>query len=442
MIPSRLIEKKRDGHELDPEELKAFLRAYLEDELPHYQMSAFLMAVIFRGLSAEELDCLVEVMLHSGRVLELRHIPGPKVDKHSTGGVGDKVSMVLAPLAAELGLVVPMMAGRSLGHTGGTLDKLEAIPGLRTDLSLAEFGDILGEVGCAVTGQTAEIAPLDKRLYDLRSVTGTVSSIPLIAASIMSKKLAEGLDGLVLDVKAGSGAFLTDIEDTLTLAQTMVDLGERRGTPTVALITAMDRPLGRAIGNALEVREAVECLGGEGPSELQEMVVFFGAEMLLLAGAASDSTEAKDRCRETLRAGAALERFRRLVVAQGGDASIIDDPDRLPSAPIRAEVQAEREGVVQEVAPRTLGDAVVEMGGGRRELGDTIDHGVGFVVNVGPGDRVSTSDVIAEVHAADEAAAQAAVRALEAAVRIGSEASPPRLPLISHRVTREGVQAF
>ena len=442
MIPSRLIEEKRDGHELDPEDLEAFLTAYLEDELPHYQMSAFLMAVLFQGLSPGELECLVEVMLHSGDVLELDHLPGSKIDKHSTGGVGDNVSLVLAPLAAELGLFVPMMSGRGLGHSGGTLDKLEAIPGFRTDVSLSEFGDILESVGCAMIGQTAEIAPLDKRLYELRSVTGAVPAIPLISASIMSKKLAEGLDGLVLDVKTGSGAFLPDLEDTLELARTMVDIGSRRDTPTVALVTAMDRPLGRAIGNALEVSEAVECLRGEGPSDLRDVVVALTGEMLVLDGAASDAAEAEDRCREILASGAALERFRRLVDAQGGDASIIEDPDRLPRAPVQVEVRAETDGVVQEVTPRRLGHAVVEMGGGRRELGDTIDPGVGFVVAARPGDHLVSGDLLGEVHATDEASAEVAVRAFWEAVRIGLEADLPALPLISHRVTRDGVEVL
>ena len=329
LIPSRLIEEKRDGRELDPDDLELFLKAYLRDEVPQYQMAAFLMAVLFRGLSPAELEQMVHVMIHSGAVLELDHLPGPKVDKHSTGGVGDKVSLVLAPLAAELGLVVPMMAGRGLGHSGGTLDKLEAIPGFRTDLSLPEFGAILERVGCAMIGQTAEIAPLDKRLYALRDVTGTVPAIPLIAASIMSKKLAEGLDALVLDVKAGSGAFLPDLEDALALARTLVDIGVGHGTPTVALVTAMDRPLGRAIGNALEVREAVECLDGGGPSDLRAVVTALTAEMLVLAGAASDLKEAERRSREVLASGAALERFRSLVEAHGGDPRIIEDPGRL-----------------------------------------------------------------------------------------------------------------
>ena len=442
MIPSRVIEKKRDGHELDAEDLEAFLRAYLRDELSHYQMSAFLMAVLFQGLSPGELDCLVDVMLHSGEVLDLDHLPGPKLDKHSTGGVGDKVSLILAPLAAELGLLVPMMSGRGLGHSGGTLDKLEAVPGFRTDVSLAEFADILQTVGCAMIGQTAEIAPLDKRLYELRSVTGTVPAIPLISASIMSKKLAEGLDGLVLDVKAGSGAFLPDLEDTLELARTMVDIGESRGTPTVALVTAMDRPLGGAIGNALEVGEAVECLRGEGPSELRDVVVALTGEMLVLGGVASDVDEAVGRCREAMASGAALERFGRLVTAHGGDAAIIDHPDRLPRAPVRVEVRAERGGVVQEVSPRPLGHAVVEMGGGRRALGDAIDPRVGFVVSTRPGDQLAIGGLLGEVHAADAASAEMAVQVLRASVRIGPEADPPALPLISHRVTRDDVEVL
>ena len=442
MIPSRLIEQKRDGRELGPEDLAAFLNAYLRDELPHYQMSAFLMAVVFRGLSPDELDCFVEVMLHSGQLLELDHIPGPKLDKHSTGGVGDKVSLILAPLAAELGLLVPMMSGRGLGHSGGTLDKLEAIPGFRTDVTLTEFDRILESVGCAMIGQTAEVAPLDKRLYELRSLTGTVPAIPLISASIMSKKLSAGLDGLVLDVKAGSGAFLPDIEDTLELARIMVDLGDRRGTPTVALVTAMDRPLGHAIGNALEVREALDCLRGEGPSDLRDVVVALTAEMLILGGVESDESDAVGRCREVLGSGAALERFRRLVSAQGGDASIIDSPERLPRAAVQVDVRAETGGVVHAVSPRPLGHAVVEMGGGRSGLGDTIDPGVGFVVSARPGDQLAAGDLLGCVHAADEASAEKAVRVLREAVRVGTEMGSPKLPLVSHRITRGGVEAY
>ena len=440
MIPSRLIEEKRDGRELDPHDLELFLKAYLRDEVPQYQMAAFLMAVLFRGLSPAELEQMVDVMIHSGAVLELDHLRGPKVDKHSTGGVGDKVSLVLAPLAAELGLVVPMMAGRGLGHSGGTLDKLEAIPGFRTELSLREFGAILERVGCSVIGQTAEIAPLDKRLYALRDVTGTVPSIPLIAASIMSKKLAEGLDALVLDVKAGSGAFLPDLEDALALAQTLVDVGVGHGTPTVALVTAMDRPLGRAIGNALEVREAVACLGGGGPSDLDAVVTALAAEMLVLAGAVSDLKEAERRSREVLASGAALERFRRLVEAHGGDPGIIEDPHRLPSAPVRREVHAIGPGVVESVSPRLLGQALVEMGGGRLALGDTVDPAVGFVVDVRPGDPVALGARLGEIHAAADASAELGGAAFREAVTIGREVAPPSLPLISHRVTQHGVE--
>ncbi len=440
MIASRLIEEKRDGRELDADDLEAFLTAYLRDELPHYQMTAFLMAVLFQGLSPAELERMVHVMVRSGAVLELDHLPGPKADKHSTGGVGDKVSLVLAPLAAELGLFVPMMSGRGLGHSGGTLDKLEAIPGFRTDVSLSEFGAILESVGCAMIGQSAEIAPLDKRLYELRNVTGTVPAIPLIAASIMSKKLAEGLDALVLDVKAGSGALLPDLEDALALARTLVDIGVGRGTPTVALVTAMDRPLGRAIGSALEVGEAVECLHGEGPSDLRDVVTALVAEMLVLAGSAPDREEAEHRCREALASGAALERFRRLVEAHGGDPGIINDPGRLPSAPLRREVQAGARGVVQSVSPKLFGQAVVEMGGGRLALGDASDPGVGFVVDVRPGDHVALGDRLGEIHAADDASAELAAAVFREAIAIGCAVAPPPLPLISHRVTRDGVE--
>ncbi|MGD2068784.1 MAG: thymidine phosphorylase, partial [Gemmatimonadota bacterium] len=279
MIPYRVIEAKREGRSLAPPELDAFFRGYLAGEVHEYQMAAFLMAVHFQGLDPRELSALTGIMVESGRRLDLSWIDGPRVDKHSTGGVGDKVSLVLAPLAAELGLHVPMLSGRGLGHTGGTLDKLEAIPGFRTDLSLDDFRTVLSDVGCAMIGQTSEIAPLDRRLYDLRSVTATVPAIPLIAASIMSKKLAEDLTGLVLDVKVGEGAFVPEEERALELARTMVGIGDDRGVPTVALLTAMDRPLGRAVGNALETAEAVACLRGDGPPDLRAVVLTLAAEM-------------------------------------------------------------------------------------------------------------------------------------------------------------------
>ena len=402
-------------------------------------MSAFLMAVYFRGLAPDELAALLAVMIGSGATLDLSALPGPKVDKHSTGGIGDKVSLSLAPLAAELGLVVPMMAGRGLGHTGGTLDKLEAIPGFRTDLSLERTVSVLREVGCVVTGQTAEIAPLDRRLYALRNVTGTVSSLPLIATSIMSKKLAEGIGGLVLDVKVGDGAFLPEEERALELARTMVALGEARGVRTVALLTAMDRPLGRAVGNALEVREAIECLSGRGPSDLRELTLAQAAEMAEVGGVITDRAAARADAVRALDDGRALARFARMVAAQGGDPAYVEHPDRLPRAATIVECRAGRSGVVTRVAPRELGWAVVELGGGRRVLGDQIDPGVGFVVHVTPGDPVAAGDVLGEVHASDDRGARTGSRAMLGAVAIGDGPVVAR-PLVSHRVGPGGVE--
>ena len=440
MIPARVIEAKRDGRPLAPEEMEAFFRGHLRGEVTDYQVAALLMAIVFRGLAPDELDALTRVMLESGARLVLDDLDGPRVDKHSTGGVGDKVSLVLAPLAAELGIYVPMMSGRGLGHTGGTLDKLEAIPGFRTDLSLEAFRRVLGRVGCAMIGQTPEIAPLDGKLYALRSATGTVPSLPLIASSIMSKKLAEGLTGLVLDVKVGEGAFLSDEPRALDLARTMVRLGEAHGVRTVALATAMDRPLGRAVGNALETAEAVACLRGSGPPDLREVVLALAAEMAVVADVAVDADEGRARAEAALGGGGALERFRRMVEAQGGDPAVADAPgDVLPGAQRRAVLEAPCAGVVEAIVPSTLGWAVVALGGGRRRAGDTIDPAVGFVLEVAPGDRVAAGDPLVRVHAADEAGVEEGLAAAREAVRVGEREASLR-PLLGPRVTAEGVE--
>lgn len=437
-VPVRLIEAKREGQSLAPAEFRGFLEGYLDGSVEEYQMASFLMAVMFRGLSPRELDVLVSTMIASGASLDLSHLGAPRIDKHSTGGVGDKVSLVLAPLVAELGVYVPMMSGRGLGHTGGTLDKLEAIPGFRTDLDLRRFEQVLKRVGTAMIGQTAEIAPLDRRLYDLRSVTGTVPSIPLIAASIMSKKLAEGLTGLVLDVKVGSGAFMADEAKALDLARTMVEIGESRGVPTDAYLTAMDRPLGRAIGNALETCEAFECLAGGGPRELRALVVRLASAMLGLAGDARAPREREDAAARRLDDGRALERMERLVEAQGGDPASVSDPSLLPAAPVVRRVHADRSGTVARVEPRTLGEAVVAMGGGRARLGGAIDASVGFHMAVEPGAQVEAGDLLAEVHARDAATADLGEEAVRTAVHYGVVASVR--PLVSHKVSAGGTE--
>jgi thymidine phosphorylase len=435
MIPARVIEAKRDGEALDPALLSEFLEAYLRGEVPDYQMAAFLMAAYLKGLDDDETEVFVRCMLESGSTLDLSHLPGPRVDKHSTGGVGDKVSLALAPLAAALGVFVPMISGRGLGHTGGTLDKLEAIPGFQTDLSLARFKKVLEDVGCAMIGQTTEIAPLDRRLYALRDVTGTVSAVPLIAASIMSKKLAEGLDGLLLDVKVGSGAFIPEEERASELAEKMVAIGRARGLPTVALLTAMDRPLGRAIGVGIETAEAIDCLKGEGPPDLTELVLVEAAEMVRLGEVGISAEQARERAEAALSSGAGLERLVRLIEAQGGDASVLDEPGRLATAQEKTVVKAPEDGIVVEVSPRPLGEGVIALGGGRVLMHQPIDPGVGFEMRVLPGDLVSRGDAIGVVHARDPEGARLGTDVLLQAVHLGQPGDPvARRALVSGRV--------
>jgi len=437
MIVPRLIERKREGGRLEESEWHELIREYAAGKVPDYQMSALLMAIYFRGLDRGETNALTDSMIESGGTLELSHIAKARIDKHSTGGVGDKVSLILAPLIASLGVAVPMMSGRGLGHTGGTLDKLESIPGFRTNLSLKDAAKQVEAIGCALIGQTKEIAPADRKLYALRDATSTVEVIPLIAASIMSKKLAEGLTGLVLDVKQGSGAFMPDTDRAQKLARAMIQLGADRGTPVVALVTAMDRPLGFACGNALEVKESIDALSGSGPADLMEVTYALGAEMLVLAGQASDAHDAWRMMRDSIGSGTALEKFGEIIDAQGGDARIIESQDILPSAPVKSEYLAARDGVVLEVAPRTVGHGVIALRGGRRTMEDKIDPSVGFVITAKPGDRVRRGQTLATIHALDEAGTREGKRALSDAIRIGDEKAEP-LPLISVRINAEG----
>ena len=435
-----LIERKRDGGALTPEQWSALVAAYTDGRVPDYQMSALLMAVVLRGLERQELAALTDAMLASGQRLAFDSWSTPRVDKHSTGGVGDKVSLVLAPLVAACGVAVPMMSGRGLGHTGGTLDKLEAIPGFRTALSLAEAKAQVMKLGVAMMGQTPEIAPADRRLYALRDVTGTVEAIPLIAASIMSKKLAEGLNALVLDVKRGSGAFLPSLEQSLELARTMITLGEDRGCPTVALLTAMDRPLGRACGNALETEEAILTLRGEGPADLLEVTYALGSEMLLAAGVEKTSKKARQRLANALASGLAAEKFEQVIEAQGGNPKTLEDPSVLPQANEVEVYAAPRTGVVTAVDPRTIGRAVVAMGGGRIKVEDEVDPTVGFVITVKPGDKVLAGEPIASVFARDPYGMKLGFEALGRAIVVGDKLTEPALPLISHRVSKHGIE--
>ncbi len=437
-----LIERKRDGAALSAEEWSALIAAYTEGRVPDYQLSALLMAVVFRGLERHELAALTDAMIASGDRLSFDGWNTPRIDKHSTGGVGDKVSLILAPLVAACGVAVPMMSGRGLGHTGGTLDKLEAIPGFKTGLSLAEATAQVMKIGCALIGQTPEIAPADKRLYALRDVTATVEAIPLIAASIMSKKLAEGLTGLVLDVKHGSGAFLPPTAKGLELAKTMIALGEDRGCPTVALLTAMDRPLGRACGNALETEEAILSLRGEGPEDLMEVTYALGVEMLLQAKVETTAKKARKKLESVLGSGLAAEKFEQIIEAQGGNPKTVEDPSVMPQAGAVEVFMAPATGVVQRVDPRIIGRAVVQLGGGRTKVEDTVDPTVGFVITVKPGDKVLAGEPIASVFARDPAGIKLGFDALTQAIVVGDKLKEKPLPLISHRVTKTGVEVL
>jgi pyrimidine-nucleoside phosphorylase len=434
-----LIARKRDGGVLADAEWTFVAQGVAAGAFPDYQISAFLMACFLRGLDAAETASLTEAMLRTGRTLRLGHLP-PRVDKHSTGGVGDKVSLALAPLVAACGLTVPMVSGRGLGHTGGTLDKLESIPGFRTRMSLAEAERQLERIGCVMMGQSDEIAPADRKLYALRDATATVPAMPLIAASIMSKKLAEDLTGLVLDVKTGVGAFLPTLDEELALANRMVALGEAHGCPVVAILSNMDFPLGHACGNAIEVEEAVALLRGGGPADVRELTLRLGAEMLVLGRAAPDVASATDKLEAALASGAGLERFRELVVAQGGDPRVCDVPDRvLPQAAVREPYLASRDGIVQCVNARQVGHGITALGGGRVTMEDAVDPAAGYVLRVIPGDRVRRGDALAEVRCADRDRLAGGMAALDSAIVIGNAPVAPG-PLISHRVTAAGIE--
>src|SRR6478609_9652060 len=392
-----VIARKRDGHALSREAIDLFTEGVTDGSVPDYQASALLMAIVLRGMTDEETAWLTDAMVRSGERVDLSDVLGVKVGKHSTGGVGDKVSIVLAPVVAACGVVVPKMSGRGLGHTGGTLDKLESIAGYRIGLSIDEFKAVLRDVGTSIIGQTATLAPADKKLYALRDVTATVESIPLISASIMSKKLAEGSNALVLDVKCGDGAFMKTLPEARTLAESMVAIGRYAGVRTEAFITDMDAPLGHAIGNALEVVECLETLKGRGPAELTAVVRQLAARMVALGTDAGDE-DAGDRVDDALATGKALARFAQLIERQGGDPAIVDDYSRLPVAPDRAQVVAPRSGYVAALRAESLGLASNLLGAGRARVGDPVDHAVGIVTRVGVGDHVRSGELLAELH--------------------------------------------
>jgi pyrimidine-nucleoside phosphorylase len=420
-----VIARKRDGHPLTPEAIDLFVSGVTGGTWPDYQAAALLMAIVLRGMTPDETHALTDAMVRSGDRVDLSDIPGAKVGKHSTGGVGDKVSIILAPLAAACGLVVPKMSGRGLGHTGGTLDKLESIPGFRIDLTIDEFKTALRKVGTAIIGQTASLAPADKKLYALRDVTATVPSVPLISASVMSKKLAEGCDALVLDVKCGQGAFMKTEPEARELAESLVSIGTRARVRTEAVITNMDAPLGRAVGNALEIVECIDILKGGGPRELADLVVTLASRMLVVGGVAHDA-DAAAVARRALESGNGLEKLRAMIAQQRGDVSVIDDPGRLPGARHRRALTADRGGFVSRLEAELIGRASMALGAGRMRVEDDIDHGAGVLLHCKPGDSVAAGDTILELLYNDARGLDAAAALARDAIAIGND--PPRVP--------------
>jgi pyrimidine-nucleoside phosphorylase len=427
-----VIRKKRDGVELSRAEIDALIGGYTRGTIPDYQVSAWLMAVLWKGMTRGETASLTDSMLRSGEVLDFSDLPAPKVDKHSTGGVGDKTSLVLAPVAAAGGQLVPMISGRGLGHTGGTLDKLESIPGFNVNLSVSDFRRVLQTCGCAMIGQTAEIAPADRKIYALRDVTCTVESPFLICASIMSKKLAEGIDGLVLDVKTGSGAFMKKEEDAAYLAELMVETGERMGKKMAALLTDMDQPLGHCAGNSLEVVEVLDVLRGKGPKDLVDLCHELSAWMFLLGDRVKSVAEGRQLSKQLVDSGKALEKFREMVRLQGGDPHSIDDPSLLPKAQHTLDVTSPKAGYLTAIQCEQTGIACVILGGGRERKEDSVDPSVGFVLHKKVGDKVAHGESLCTVHYNSESRAARAKTLLEASFQIGD--APPKLRPLVHRV--------
>ncbi|WP_219836476.1 pyrimidine-nucleoside phosphorylase [Paenibacillus sp. R14(2021)] len=435
-----IIQKKRNGGTLTSEELTFLIKGYSQGDIPDYQLSAWAMAVFFRGMNAEETAALTRAMAESGDQVDLSPINGIKVDKHSTGGVGDKTSLIIGPLVASCGVPVAKMSGRGLGHTGGTIDKMESMQGFRTELTREAFIEQVNAIGVAIIGQSGNMAPADKKLYALRDVTATVESIPLIASSVMSKKIAAGADAIVLDVKTGSGAFMKTLEDSEKLAMAMVEIGTQVGRQTAALISDMDQPLGLAIGNALEVQEAIDTLHGRGPEDLTELCIALASHMVVLGGQAGDLAEADKKLREQLSSGAALAKFKQFVAAQGGNPAVADDPSLLPQAAYTVEVPAARSGYVHAIQAEELGLAAMLLGAGRETKDSVIDHAVGITLKRKIGEAVHEGETLALLHVRNiDAGSEAVLKRVQDAYKINAQPKSPS-PLLLSVVTEQGIQ--
>jgi pyrimidine-nucleoside phosphorylase len=436
-----IISKKRDGHELTRDEIEFFINAYVSGEIPDYQAAAFLMAAYLNGIDHRELADLTDIMKMSGDLISLAGIQNKNIDKHSTGGVGDKISFIVAPLVAACGVNVPMLSGRSLGHTGGTLDKLESIPGFNVFLQTEEFKKILSEIGMVICGQTENIVPADRKLYALRDATATVTSIPLITASIMSKKLALGTDGMVLDIKTGSGAFMRRLEDSIELAKTMVAVGERGGRRTIGLVTNMDQPLGNAVGNSLEIIESIEALKGNGPEDVMAVTYALGAGMLLAAGAADDFDSALDILETTLKSGKPLQIFKDFITAQLGDVKVCDDYSLFPQSKFQETLTAVKSGYIFKIDAYEVGMTAIDIGAGRKQKEDKIDHSAGFVFHKKVGDAVSQGDPILTIHTNRHESIGAAKSRLMEAITI-TDAAPQAQDMILYVIDKDGLRTW
>jgi len=436
-----LIIKKRDGQELTQEEINFMIKEYCEDRIPDYQMSAMLMAIYFQGMDINEIKYLTMAMVNSGKIIDLGSIPGIKVDKHSTGGVGDTTTLALAPMVVAAGVPVAKMSGRGLGHTGGTIDKLESIKGFKTELSLNKFIDIVKKVGGSIISPTSDLAPADKKLYALRDVTGTIDSIPLIVGSIMSKKLAAGADAIVLDVTTGSGAFMQKYKDALKLGKIMVDIGLELGKETVAVVSNMDEPLGFAIGNSLEVKEAIEVLKNRGPEDLRKLCLVLGAHMLKLGRAAKNYEEGRNRLEKILKEGTAFNKFKEIIIAQGGNSEIIDNPELLPLAKHCTKIKADISGYIQKIDSRLIGESAMLLGAGREKKESKIDLSVGIILKKKVGSKVNINQDLAEVYYNDSEKLKEVKNKLFSSFVIGDK-KPQKLPLILATISKEGVKEF